>query len=261
MEIEVARKISVVMPVKDRFDLASLAIYSVLNQKVKIYEIVIVDDASTIPAQDALKSVLEHAKSLCIKVIVIRNDSCKGVSAARNAGFQYSSGEIVCFCDSDDFWIPQKTLVVSDIFANCGVSVCYHSFYWDFKRLLVFRALPFGRLIKLPRILLLLFGFLNPSCCSLKREVFGEGFNHEMRYHEDLEFVLRLSKTQRIWFFNFPLTFMGRVPGSEDGATFQRIKMREGAILALSSHVGMSFEGALAALKITFHRMMLKLGR
>ena len=253
--------ISVVIPVKDRFELAAVSIYSVINQKNIIDELVVVDDGSIVLAEIALVHVFEHAKSLGINVVNVRHQYCKGVSEARNTGFNISTSDIICFCDSDDFWLPQKTSVVKEIMSDTKILVLFHSFYWDYKRLLLFRLLPFGRLIFLPRHLMLLFGFLNPSCLSIKRTAYGNGFDSDIKYHEDLEYFLRLSTIEKIWFFNYPLMFMGRIPGSAGGASSYIKNMRKGAINALKPNITISFDGLLAACKTVYHYVMLFIDR
>lgn len=76
------------------------AIDSALNQTYRNIEIIVVDDGS----QDNSAEVLESYSDK-IKFIQQQN---QGVSAARNVGFQASSGDYIAFLDADDVWLPQK---------------------------------------------------------------------------------------------------------------------------------------------------------
>ncbi|MCV6608560.1 MAG: glycosyltransferase family 2 protein, partial [Campylobacterales bacterium] len=90
--------ISVVIPTLNRSQLVLEAVKSVLNQTVKPFEIIVVDDGST----DDTKEVLED---LNIKYIYQEN---KGVSSARNRGIQEARGGWIAFLDSDDVWLENK---------------------------------------------------------------------------------------------------------------------------------------------------------
>ena len=92
--------ISVVIPVYNRPQLVKRAIESVLEQSLKVDEIIVVDDGSTDDTAIVLQSFDEK-----IKIITQKNN---GVSSARNAGIKASKNRWVCFLDSDDIWHKEK---------------------------------------------------------------------------------------------------------------------------------------------------------
>ena len=243
------------MPVKDRFELASIAIESVLNQISTIDELIIVDDESTISAENYFQEIKRRGAAKAIAIRFLRNDTNCGVSASRNRGFHASQGDVVCFCDSDDFWTPYKISHVRRVFEDEKIKIYFHAFLWAYGTLWLFKLFPRERLLKLPRFMIVIFGFLNPSCLSLRRETFGEGFNENMRYHEDLDFVLTMSFNYSIYFFNFPFMNMGRPPGSTGGATENDMSMRVGAIAALRRLQGCIGLKIIAAVKIKYHQL------
>jgi glycosyltransferase involved in cell wall biosynthesis len=73
---------------------------SVNSQTYTNIEIIVVDDGST----DSTNSILKKLHSDCFisKIIYQKN---AGVSSARNLGYLHSSGDFICFLDSDDILI------------------------------------------------------------------------------------------------------------------------------------------------------------
>lgn len=94
--------VSVVLPTYNRAGIIHNSIKSVLNQTVKDYEIIIVDDCST----DNTLEVINRFNDKRIKYI--RHKKRKGGSAARNTGIKCSNTEYIAFLDSDDEWFPTK---------------------------------------------------------------------------------------------------------------------------------------------------------
>jgi glycosyltransferase involved in cell wall biosynthesis len=93
-------KISVVIPVFNRANMISKALNSVLSQSRKADEIIVIDDCST----DDTKEVLKMYNS----VKIIRQETNRGVAAARNAGISAAKYEWIAFLDSDDIWKKNK---------------------------------------------------------------------------------------------------------------------------------------------------------
>ena len=82
------------------------AIVSVLKQSYPPHEIIVVDDGST----DHSKDIIEFYKDK-IKAIYLPQN--QGQGAAFNAGFTVATGDIICFLDEDDYFLPQKLEAIS----------------------------------------------------------------------------------------------------------------------------------------------------
>jgi glycosyltransferase involved in cell wall biosynthesis len=90
--------VSVVMPTRDRWVLATLALESVLAQEDVDLEVLVVDDGSRGPA-------LRPADDP--RVRVLRHERSQGVARARDAGLRAARHPWVAFLDDDDLWSPE----------------------------------------------------------------------------------------------------------------------------------------------------------
>jgi len=96
--------VSIIIPVYNDERHVAQAIQSALGQTLGEVEVIVVDDGST----DGTSEVLKRYEG---RIKIIRQEN-KGVSAARNAGFNASCGKYVCFLDSDDMILPNMTKVL-----------------------------------------------------------------------------------------------------------------------------------------------------
>lgn len=92
---------SVIIPVYNRHQCIKRAIDSVLNQTIKVNEIIVVDDGSTDGTYDSLEEYGD-------KISLLRTHKNQGVSFSRNLGVYHSRSSWIAFLDSDDEWHPQK---------------------------------------------------------------------------------------------------------------------------------------------------------
>jgi glycosyltransferase involved in cell wall biosynthesis len=105
--------VSVIIPTYNRCELTQRAIDSVLAQQhAGVLEIIVVDDGST----DGTPTLLHSRYDTNPRVRIIQSNH-GGASAARNAGFKASCGELICFLDSDDVWTQGAIEVAMQVFA------------------------------------------------------------------------------------------------------------------------------------------------
>lgn len=96
------------------------AIDSALNQTYKNTEIIVVDDGST----DNSRAIISSYDD---RVIPIFKEN-GGQPSNYNTGFAASRGQIICFLDSDDVFVPDKIAKIVQIFQSReSVDWCFHS--------------------------------------------------------------------------------------------------------------------------------------
>ena len=96
--------VSVVVPTRDRPDLLTTTLRSIVRQRSVPLEVVVVDDASA--DSDAVPAVVEALDDGRIRIV--RQSVSAGVGTARNRGLAASTGTWIAFCDDDDLWAPDK---------------------------------------------------------------------------------------------------------------------------------------------------------
>lgn len=96
--------ISVIIPTYNRCRFLEQAIRSVLGQTLAPAELLVVDDGSTDDTRLRVSS-LARESPVSIKYIYQEN---RGAAAARNRGIRAAEGEVLCFLDSDDRFVPEK---------------------------------------------------------------------------------------------------------------------------------------------------------
>lgn len=92
--------ISVIIPTYNRASMINEAVESVLSQKYKDIELIVVDDGSSDNTAEMLRPYLD-------RVIYIKQEN-QGNAAARNTGLKEAKGELIAFNDSDDLWVEDK---------------------------------------------------------------------------------------------------------------------------------------------------------
>lgn len=92
--------ISVVLPTCNRPDLLRRAVASVLGQTYQDFELIVVDDCSSMPASTVLADISDP------RMTVARHDRNSGAPAARNTGIALAKGEFIAFLDDDDEYLP-----------------------------------------------------------------------------------------------------------------------------------------------------------
>lgn len=96
-----APNVTAIIPAYNRAHCIGRAVESVLSQTRPLSEIVVVDDASTDDLARALEPFGERVR-------LIRHETNRGPSAARNTGLDAATGDLVAFLDSDDLWHAEK---------------------------------------------------------------------------------------------------------------------------------------------------------
>jgi glycosyltransferase involved in cell wall biosynthesis len=98
------------------------AINSALQQTYRNCEVIVVDDGS----QDNSREVILRFGDR-IQTIFKRNG---GQSSAFNAAFAMCTGDVICFLDADDVFLPSKVEMIVGGMAICPQGWCFHHVQW-----------------------------------------------------------------------------------------------------------------------------------
>ena len=220
-------KISVVIPSYNRKELLKRSINSVNNQTIKPFEIIVVDDGSF----DGTEAMIKRNYDF-IKFIKQKN---KGVSAARNFGIKVSSGEWICFLDSDDEWKNDKLeKQIIAVKSNPDYKFFHSDEIWvkngkrinQKKKHKKYGGDIFDKCLDMCRI--------SPSSVLIDKTIFDDVgiFNENLVICEDYELWLRICNKYSVFFINEPLIIkygghQGQLSYSVDSIEYHRIKALE----------------------------------
>ncbi len=193
-------KISVIIPTFNRLDLLKRAIESVLNQSIKPYDIIVVDDGST---DDTSEMIQQKYKS--INLIQQKNS---GVSAARNNGIKNAQGDWIALLDSDDEWKKNKLEEqVNSLIDNPRYEFCHTNEIWirngirvnQKKRHKKYGGFIFDKCLDICRI--------SPSSVLFNKNILNHvgWFDEELPVCEDYDLWLRITADYEILFIDKPL--------------------------------------------------------
>jgi glycosyltransferase involved in cell wall biosynthesis len=193
-------KISVIIPTFNRIDLLKRAIDSVLNQSIKPYDIIVVDDGSIDGTSDMIQQ-----KYKSIKLIQQKNS---GVSAARNNGIKNAQGDWIALLDSDDEWKKNKLEEqVNKLTDNPKYDFCHTNEIWirngirvnQKKRHKKYGGFIFDKCLDICRI--------SPSSVLFNKNIFNHvgWFNDKLPVCEDYDLWLRITAEFEILFIDKPL--------------------------------------------------------
>jgi glycosyltransferase involved in cell wall biosynthesis len=117
-------KVSVAIPVYNGSATIQATVDSVLQQTVRPFEILVLNDGST----DNTASLLKRYEPL---VTVIHQKNA-GLTAARNTLCGLARGDLLAFLDADDIWHPRYLEVQSKLFAAHPDAVAFFSGHTNF---------------------------------------------------------------------------------------------------------------------------------
>ncbi len=96
-------RVSVVIPCYNGERFVAEAIQSVLDQSMRDFEIIVVDDGSRDGSRAVVAKYLDDRR-----VRHVEHAENRGIAAARNTGIKEARSEFIAFLDQDDLWYPEK---------------------------------------------------------------------------------------------------------------------------------------------------------
>ena len=188
------RYYSIIIPVYNRPDEVDDLLYSLTLQTYTNFEILVIEDGSTVPCQSVVE---RYEKKLKIRYFTIPNG---GPSVARNYGARISEGEYLLILDSDCI-VPETYLEAIEQSLNetpadaFGGPDCAHPSFNAMQKAISYAMTSFfttggirGGKKKLDQFYPRSFNM------GIRRDVFIklDGFDTSMRYGEDIDFSTRI---------------------------------------------------------------------
>lgn len=185
--------VSIIIPHYNYSNYIHQCLESVLKQKYKKFEIIIIDDYSKEEEYRTMLDIADqYSKNTKINIIVHRNDKNLGLTLTRSEGVRWSQGEFILFLDPDDNideYFLSKTVKTLQENTQIGFAYVNTKYFGAENKLFSQPEYNFYRLINAGNFI---------SYCSLiRKKAFIEsgGFNLEnWSYLEDYELWIRMGK-------------------------------------------------------------------
>lgn len=155
--------ISAIIPFYNSSATIERCLDSIRNQSILPFEIIIINDCSSIQEKNFLDTLIKKETKLNIKKIDLKKNS--GAANARNVGLDIATGKYIAFLDSDDTWEVKKLETQVKFMENKkDCFLCSHLYLHpeidkkEFKKnfeLISFRKLIFKNYFSTPTVMLL----------------------------------------------------------------------------------------------------------
>ena len=220
-------KISCVIPVFNSAETLSKAVGSCLSQTGDI-EVIVVDDCSS---DDSYEVALAIAEDSSNRVRVFKNATNSGPAFSRNRGAFEASGKLLCFLDSDDYYLDgffeKSTALLADNFDSAAIKTSI-----KIQNENGTSAIPPGD----PRLKAIVHSY--PCNMVVRREIFSllGGFPIDTRFRgplggEDDCFFKALSRIFRHQYLDEELVVYRNRPGSHLEVYLSRTSVKNGRVI------------------------------
>ena len=199
--------VSIVIPTYNSQDWIVGLLESVVNQSYRNIEVILINDGSTDSSLDLVTQFAKSVTDVRVQVITQKNS---GVSAARNEGVRYATGELLAFVDSDDIWFSRKIEYQVNKIVEEGISAvaCSYGIFRDIDSRVIEVVHPdwsYGGVRNW--LLLRSYGGLLSSTLMVSRDVFYKAgpFRTDLSLSADIEFAWRLLHVTPVKLIDEPL--------------------------------------------------------
>jgi glycosyltransferase involved in cell wall biosynthesis len=259
--------ISIIVPTRNRPVLLTRALECIQSQTFGSFEVIVIDDGSSASTRAGYAALWEGLDDrFHLHLLGTPDGPAVGPSVSRNTGIEAARGEILTFCDDDDFWTSNEHLAsMADVFtadsrvdlyiANqnaVAASGVVERADWlpalmqqVSKRT---RSHPLGHVIDLDQ-LIASGGFAQLNIVALRKATATAvgGFWTRTTYEEDRDFFWRVADAARTIFFNPAVVAQHNVPDPTRQTNLSRsVSPAERWLLSVlvSQHITMSVRSA-----------------
>ena len=117
--------VSIITPVYNCEEFLEECIQSVLNQTLKDWELILVDDCST----DSSSIIINKYVALDSRIKLYSLNKNVGAGIARNKGIEISRERFIAFLDSDDYWHRNKLKLQIEYMIQENIDFSYTNFF------------------------------------------------------------------------------------------------------------------------------------
>ena len=117
--------VSIILPYYKKKNFILKTINSVVSQKFKNFELIIIYD-------DTDKSDLKYLLEICKKdkrIKILINKTNQGAGNSRNKGLKVAKGKYIAFIDADDIWHPNKIKFQLNFMKKNKFNITHTSYY------------------------------------------------------------------------------------------------------------------------------------
>jgi len=226
-------KISIITVTFNSISFINDCLNSVEEQKYDDVEHIIIDGASTDGTLSLLKSKQKQFKALI-------SEPDKGIYDAMNKGLKIAKGDIICFLNSDDFYINENVLSkVVKIFKNDpDLDACYSD-------LIYVEQYNTSRIVRYWKSCEFKSDLFSKGWCPphpaffVRRSIYQKFGNFNLRYRiaSDVELMMRFLEVNKIKSNYIPETWIKmRVGGASNKNIINIYRSNKEVLYALKSH-------------------------
>lgn len=186
--------VSVIIPTKDRPEMLTQAIQSVLNQTFTELEIIVVNDGGV-----DVQSVISRLNTRG-NIVYKKHDRALERSAARNTGIRAARGKYIAYLDDDDNYYPNHIETLVKFLENSEYKIAYTDAVMaqqekqNGEYVTVHRTVPYSLDFDKDKILV---SNCTPNLCLMhEKSCLDEVglFDETLSTHEDWDLIIRLSR-------------------------------------------------------------------
>ena len=212
-------KFSIIVPVYNKAPYIRKALYSIVSQTFRDWELIVVDDGSTDNSATICKEFIKEKSAICnlkskienIRIISLPN---AGVAAARNNGVKASKGEYVCFLDADDWWeaeyLDEMDKLIID-YPDAGLYGCDYYYVKNGKKKILPKNAE-GYIDYCQVYVDCGVMPIHPNGAVIPRKVFDEvgGFDTRIKMGEDFILFMQIVMKYKVAFLNKQLVYFNQ---------------------------------------------------
>lgn len=125
--MNISPNISIIVPVYNGAQTIKKCVRSILAQTYRSFELILIDDGSTDNSVEIISELMRNDSR-----IRLYQKNNGGASSARNLGIEKARGNYICFCDADDYVLPQwlETFIKN----NDNYDLCIQGIIYDYGK-------------------------------------------------------------------------------------------------------------------------------